>query len=65
MRTLPIAVLAGLAGAAALMHTPISEGGEGDHAGKIFAARCATCHVIPDPALRTDRAWLAQVKETS
>ena len=37
----------------------------GDSAGEVFRARCATCHAIPDPALRTDRAWLDQVNRTT
>ena len=38
-----------------------------EHAGaaKLFAHACAACHTIPDPARETDKAWLAQVKETS
>lgn len=38
-----------------------------EHAGaaKLFAAQCASCHTIPDPARETDKVWLAQVKETS
>lgn len=31
---------------------------------KEFAARCASCHFIPDTSLRTDRAWLAMIKTT-
>ncbi len=34
-------------------------------AGEIFAERCVTCHVAPDLAYATDRAWIAQVNETA
>ena len=34
-------------------------------AGELFRARCASCHTVPDPLLRTDRAWLAQVDRTA
>ena len=37
----------------------------GDEAVKMFGHRCATCHSIPDPAIRTDVAWLDQVNRTS
>jgi len=37
----------------------------GDEAGKMFGKRCAACHTIPDPAIRTDLAWLDQVNRTS
>ena len=33
--------------------------------GELFRARCASCHTVPDPLLRTDRAWLAQVDRTA
>ena len=43
-----------------------AEGGEPPpDAGRLFLARCAACHSIPDPALRTDRAWLDQVNRTA
>ena len=31
----------------------------------LFQARCAQCHTVPDPAIRTDLAWLDQVKRTA
>jgi mono/diheme cytochrome c family protein len=34
-------------------------------AGELFAARCAACHVAPDVAFATDRAWLDQIEETA
>ena len=34
-------------------------------AGEIFAARCVTCHVTPDPTYATDLAWIEQVRETA
>ncbi len=36
-----------------------------DDAGKLFQARCAQCHTVPDPAIRTDLAWLDQVNRTA
>ena len=33
--------------------------------GALFSARCAACHTVPDPTLRTDRAWLDQVHRTA
>ncbi len=35
------------------------------HAGQVFEKRCAQCHVIPDPGVRTDRGWLDQVNRTA
>lgn len=32
---------------------------------ELFRTRCASCHVAPDPAIDTDRAWLQQVEETA
>jgi hypothetical protein len=57
---LPVALL----GAIALV-PPAATGGEEPSAGEVFQARCASCHAVPDPALRTDRAWLDQVKRTA
>ena len=41
----------------------------GDEAGfdatALFAARCASCHSVPYPGVRTDRVWLGQVRETT
>jgi len=37
----------------------------GQDAPAMFRARCANCHTVPDPELRTDRAWLAQVADTA
>lgn len=34
-------------------------------AGELFQQRCITCHQPPDLELATDRAWLAQVKDTA
>ena len=39
--------------------------GQGHSAGEIFAARCASCHTVPDPGLRTDLAWLDQINRTT
>lgn len=34
-------------------------------AGEIFEQRCSTCHVAPDLAYATDRAWVEQIRETA
>ena len=36
-----------------------------DKTRKLFAKQCASCHSVPDPAIRTDMAWLDQVNRTS
>jgi len=61
MRT-PLFVLA--FGAAAWLGAPAAAG-EPNDAAKLFTARCASCHTVPDPAIRTDLAWLDQVNRTS
>jgi len=40
-------------------------GAEALSAGKVFQNRCASCHIIPDPAVATDRSWIDQVNRTS
>jgi hypothetical protein len=32
---------------------------------QLFVKQCAGCHSVPDPAIRTDMAWLDQVSRTS
>lgn len=32
---------------------------------EIWSHRCASCHAVPDPEIRTDRAWLDQVHRTA
>ena len=32
---------------------------------QIFTARCANCHTVPNPTLRTDLAWLDQINRTT
>lgn len=39
--------------------------GKNDKIQKLFVQRCATCHNVPDPAIRSDMAWLDQVNRTS
>ena len=34
-------------------------------AGELFRSSCTSCHLPPDPAHETDRAWLNQVKDTA
>lgn len=60
MRHLPLLAVAGLA----LLTAPLARGGD-NAPGQIFAARCASCHTVPDLDLRTDRAWLDQVNRTT
>ncbi len=33
--------------------------------GALFSERCSACHTVPDPSLRTDRAWLDQIHRTA
>ena len=60
MRIHPAVLVLGLTGIAAL-----TEAGETDYVAKTFAQRCASCHTVPDPMIRTDLAWLDQVKRTT
>ena len=32
---------------------------------KLFRSRCSSCHVIPDPTFKTDRAWIRQLQFTA
>lgn len=41
-----------------------AEGGATDP-GALFARQCASCHVTPDPAVETDRAYVRQLTETA
>lgn len=38
---------------------------EVEDAGRLFAARCANCHTLPDKSLKGDRAWIGQVERTA
>ena len=40
-------------------------GDNDDKTRMLFAKQCASCHSVPDPAIRTDMAWLDQVNRTS
>ncbi len=31
----------------------------------VFASRCITCHVVPDPKFEADRAYISQIYETA
>jgi len=42
----------------------VAEAGESD-AAKLFSTQCAACHTVPDPVVRTDRAWIDQVAYTT
>jgi cytochrome c2 len=64
MRRTPVVLPVALLGAIFLVPaSPLR--GEDKSAGEVFQARCASCHTVPDPALRTDRAWLDQIKRTA
>jgi len=69
MRPFLAPVFAGaVAGVAAVLAGTASAVPAGDgeaEAATLFQDRCATCHTVPDPALRTDRAWLDQVNRTA
>jgi cytochrome c2 len=64
MRDMRALAIMALLGGAALLHPSVSHAGD-DDAGRMFAQRCAGCHTVPDPEIRTDLAWLDQVKRTS
>jgi len=67
MRAMRYVLLLGALGGALLLAAPRSLGGDDDGAdpAALYRGRCATCHAIPDPGLRTDRAWLDQVHRTT
>ncbi len=72
MRVAPaLAAAAALAaGAAALLPgavlaRPAEERPGAEDPARVFGERCASCHAVPDPDLRTDRAWLDQVRRTA
>ena len=50
---------------AAPFQGPPASADEAGDAAALFAGRCATCHAVPDPALRMDLAWLDQVNRTT
>jgi mono/diheme cytochrome c family protein len=64
MHEISVVLPAALLGAIALV-PPDAARGEDKSAGAVFRARCAACHTVPDPALRTDRAWLDQINRTA
>lgn len=51
--------------AAALALTALAHADEVEEAGRLFKARCANCHTVPDKDLAADRAWLGQVPRTA
>jgi hypothetical protein len=57
--------LAGFAAVAAWSTPAASQSDHVAEAGALFERRCASCHALPDPALRTDRAWLERVRDTA
>jgi len=51
--------------AAALALAGLAAADDLEEAGRLFKARCAECHTIPDTKLPGDRAWLGQVPRTA
>jgi hypothetical protein len=60
-----IAAAAAAAWLAAAQHGAKEHGVTPEKAGAMFKDRCANCHVAPDAAFATDRAWLGQVHDTA
>ena len=58
-------VLPAACGAALLATADTGRAGDASEVGEMFKARCAQCHTVPDPQVRTDRAWLDQVNRTA
>ena len=50
---------------ALLLLSASAAAGELEDAGRLFEARCANCHTLPDRELRGDRAWISQVSSTA
>ncbi len=65
MRDLAVGLAFALAGAAALAVRPAAAPAQGEDPAGLFGKSCAGCHAVPDPEIRTDRAWLDQVHRTS
>ena len=57
-------ILVVLIAAIAVLPAPQSTG-QDPTVGEIFTARCASCHTVPDPGMRTDLAWLDQINRTT
>jgi hypothetical protein len=60
-----LAALAGLVAVAAWSQPAASQSDPVAEAGALFERRCASCHAIPDPTLRTDLAWIERVRDTA
>lgn len=58
-------IVLGLTAIAASVGVPESIAGEADPVEQAFVQRCASCHTVPDPQIRTDLAWLDQVNRTA
>ncbi len=65
MKTRPIAALLALAALGTTPGLPAQNKRALDSAGQMFRQRCATCHTVPDPSIRTDLAWLDQLNRTA
>jgi mono/diheme cytochrome c family protein len=62
---LPLLALGTLAFGVALAQDTPDHGRDIAKAGKLYAKSCSSCHLPPDPAFETDRAWLHQVFDTA
>lgn len=40
-------------------------GGLADRARLMYERSCSSCHVVPDPAHASDRAWIGQIQFTA
>ncbi len=65
MRIVVLACLASLAAGAVLIATSSPATGKEPAVAEMFRQRCSSCHTVPDPEIRTDRAWLDQVNRTA
>lgn len=61
-------LLAPLAAGAALVQARTGERDQDDlirTGEKVFANRCASCHVAPDLTLKSDKVWLEMIRTTA
>lgn len=61
-------LLVPLAAGAALLQARTGERDQDDlirSGKKVFANRCASCHVVPDLSLKSDKAWLEMIRTTA
>lgn len=61
-------LLVPLAAGAALGHARMGERDQDDlirTGKKVYANRCASCHIVPDLSLKSDQVWLEMVRTTA